>query len=341
MKRLLCCALACATFACAGRSEETAAARGGLGPYQGVVAFHQRALGFQMAGNLRALNVHAGQMVKAGQRLAALDPTLEQSKLNELEANARAADAQLALLEAGARKEDLLAAKAQLRAAKAAEHTARLTADRDLRLAKAHVLPPSALDEAEGQLDETTAKREAAQAHLAELSAGARPQEIAAAKARRAEAHAAVDAERTWLGRFVLDAPSAGWVLETHHEPGEVLPAGAPVLTLADTRRPYVDVFVPQGELAGIRAGLPAAVRVDAAHAPFHGAIEWVGRALEFTPRYVFSPKERPRLVARVRVDLEDPKSELHAGVPAFATFQRRPAGSEAAETATAPEAHP
>jgi hypothetical protein len=53
--------------------------------------------------------------------------------------------------------------------------------------------------------------------------------------------------------------------------------------------------------------------------------VEVVGRTLEFTPRYLFSEKERPNLVVRVRIALEDPAEKLHAGVPAFAVFAPAP----------------
>ena len=121
----------------------------------------------------------------------------------------------------------------------------------------------------------------------------------------------------------MLRSEIAGEVLDTHVEPGEVVQPGTPVATLGETRRPYVDVFVPQGELAGVRPGTAAQVRVDAASDRFRGAVEMVGRNLEFTPRYLFSEKERPNLVVRVRIDLDDPSEKLHAGVPAFAEFTR------------------
>jgi hypothetical protein len=47
----------------------------------------------------------------------------------------------------------------------------------------------------------------------------------------------------------------------------------------------------------------------------------------------LFSERERPNLVVRVRVRIEDPKRLLHAGVPVFVTIDRdaraaAPAGS-------------
>jgi HlyD family secretion protein len=122
----------------------------------------------------------------------------------------------------------------------------------------------------------------------------------------------------------VLRADLPGTVLDTQVEPGEVVQTGVPVATLGDTRRPYLDVFVPQGELEGVQPGARAVARVDAApEARFEGTVVMVGRTLEFTPRYIFSEKERPSLVVRVRIDLEDPGEKLHAGVPAFASIRR------------------
>ena len=51
--------------------------------------------------------------------------------------------------------------------------------------------------------------------------------------------------------------------------------------------------------------------------------MENVGRKTEFTPRFIFSERERPNLVVRIRVRIEDPEERLHAGVPAFVTFER------------------
>jgi HlyD family secretion protein len=93
------------------------------------------------------------------------------------------------------------------------------------------------------------------------------------------------------------------------------------VLTIGDPAHPYVDVFVPQQELAGVRVGARATIRVDATAQPFAGKVEHVSRRTEFTPRYIFSRKERATLVVRVRVRVDDPQHALHAGVPAFVTI--------------------
>src|SRR5262249_29092239 len=200
-----------------------------------------------------------------------------------------------------------------------AEESARDAHERTQKLQAEGTLPISRLEETKGQMERTRADRQAAEEHLQALRAGARSQEVRAAIARSSQAHAALDAGDARLARLGLGAEVPGVILDRHVEPDEVVQPGTPVATLGETKRPYIDVFVPQTDLAGLGPGAPARVRVDSLPGEtFAGAVEMVGRTLEFTPRYIFSEKERPNLVVRVRVNVEDPKERLHAGVAAF-----------------------
>jgi HlyD family secretion protein len=69
-----------------------------------------------------------------------------------------------------------------------------------------------------------------------------------------------------------------------------------------------------------VRLGAPATVRVDATSAPFTAKVEYVSPETEFTPKFLFSDRERPHLVVRVRVRVDDPGRRLQSGLPAFAT---------------------
>jgi HlyD family secretion protein len=101
-------------------------------------------------------------------------------------------------------------------------------------------------------------------------------------------------------------------------------------MTLADLAHPYVDVFVPQQRIAGIQVGQRAQVRVDGLDKPVEGLVERIATKVEFTPRYLYSEKERSTLMIRVRVRVADRERVLHAGVPSFVTIERaqeRPRG--------------
>jgi hypothetical protein len=83
-------------------------------------------------------------------------------------------------------------------------------------------------------------------------------------------------------------------------------------------------VFAPEGRLQGVVVGAAAEAKVDGVAKPLPARIEHVFPRTEFTPRYLFSASERPNLVVRVRVRVEDPGHLLHEGVPAFVKLRAR-----------------
>lgn len=308
-----------ALFAAAAACGQAQSAPAGL---QGVLELHQRQLGFEQAGRLLVRPVQRGQRVQQGQMLAALDDGLEKPLREARAQDAQAAQAQYELLLAGTRKEDVRATQAQLRGAHAAEDDAARALARARTLRAENTVPQAQLDGAQAQAERARAEREALEERLAGQQKGARAAELRQAHARVLSARAALAQQDARLERLTLRAPIDGVILDTTAEPGEVLAAGTPVVVLGEPQRPYLDVFVPQQSLAGLVVSAKMLVRVDSASAPFRGAVEDIARTTEFTPRYLFSPRERVNLVVRVRIAVEDPDGLLHAGVPAFATLQ-------------------
>jgi HlyD family secretion protein len=182
-------------------------------------------------------------------------------------------------------------------------------------------LPQAEVDKANADLDHAVAERKSLEQRVAAMRSGSRAEEIARSRARVDQARSLLALEQERLARYVLRANVAGEVVDVEVKAGEMATVGTSAITLADTNHPYVDVFVPQAELGGIRAGTKATVHVDASSAPLVSAVEYVAPETEFTPKFLFSPRERPNLVVRVRVRVEDPERRLHAGVPAFARF--------------------
>ncbi len=297
----------------------------GAGPAgeQGVVEFDERTVAFEVPGRVRALSVVRGQPVTDGVVVASLDDSLARPVREARAADLEAARARWSLARAGARGSDLRSLEAQIAGARATESTAARELSRARELAASGSAPTAQVDTLSGQYDRAHAERVAAEERLHTLRSGARPQEIDAAHAQVEAATQALAAEDQRLSRYTLRAQGDGVVVDVLVDPGEVVAAGAPVATVADVRHPFVDVFVPQGRLDGVRVGLAATVRVDATRATFRGAVEDVGREVEFTPRFLFSEQERPNLVVRVRVRVDDPQARLHAGVPAFVTLAR------------------
>ena len=300
---------------------DSARAGGDQDALQGIVEHDDLTLAFELPGRLASVAVERGQVIEAGQVIATIDDGLERPVRDLRAAELHAAEAQLALLQAGARREEVRGAAAELRAAEAAESRLDRTLVRQRQLANKGVAPSAQVEDLEGDLARAQAQRQAIAERLTLARRGARPQEVEAATARVEGARAGLAAVEARLTRYVLRAPRPGTVLDVPVHQGEVVGAGATIATIADTAHPYVDVFVPEGRMKGVRIGRAASVRVDAQRKKLPGRIEDVGRSTEFTPRFLFSERERPNLVIRVRVRFDDPQRDLPAGVPAFVTL--------------------
>lgn len=300
-------------------------ARAGDGPpsFQGVVELETYALGFDQGGRVEGVAVSRGDRIEPGQLLARLDPALLEAARAARAEELAAARAQVALLVAGSRREELVAARAQVTGLRAAESAADKAASRVRALREAGSLAQAELDEVESRLARARAERESAEARASMLAGGSRREEVAVAEARAAAAAAAVALEEQKVRRCELRSPTKGTVLDVHAKTGEVVGPGAPAVTVADPTQPFIEVFVPEGGLDGIHVGSRAELRVDGAAGAFAGEVEHIAARTEFTPRYLFSDRERPNLVVRVRVRIDDPGAHLHAGVPARVVLAR------------------
>ncbi|MDB4961043.1 MAG: secretion protein HlyD family protein [Myxococcales bacterium] len=310
-------AVSCAAALLACRRSE--APRG----FQGVVELDERVLSFEVPGRVTSVQAERGDHVTPHDIVATLDDTQARGTTEMRDAEAIAAEERAKLVGAGRRVEDIREQEARLREAEARERLAVKRETDDRSLAARGAIPGAQLDDSETRARAAVAERQAAQQQLRELRTGSRKEEVAGAKAEASAAAAAARVEADRMSRYQLRPLHPGEVLDVHVEAGEVVAAGTPVLTVGDTTHPYVDVFVPQQALGGVRVGAPAIVRVDSLPQALHGVVEHVARFTEFTPRYLFSERERSNLVVRTRVRVDDPQRVLHAGVPAHVTIAR------------------
>jgi HlyD family secretion protein len=290
--------------------------------YQGVVELDERVLSFEVPGRVVTVTAVRGAPVDPSEVLATLDDAQAQTAVSVREYEAKAAEERAKLVAAGGRREDIRAVEANVRAAKSSEAYAQKRLADDRALVAKNAIASSVLDEDQTRLETATAQRQALEQQLRELKAGGRNEEVAGAEASASAAAGSVALERDRMQRYQLHAIQPGEVLDVHVDPGEVVAAGTPVVTVGDTSHPYVDIFVPQQDIAGVRVGAAATIRVDSISQTLPGAVESVSRRTEFTPRFLFN-HERANLVVRARVRVDDPQHLLHAGTPAFVVLRR------------------
>ena len=224
----------------------------------------------KVAGQVLAVRVKEGQAVKKGDVLLELDPTDFRRQLAQAEADRAMVAAEVAQLVAGARREDLaegraILAQSRARAKRAGEERAR--AEKALA---AGSLTPREWEMAQAEAAESEANVRASESKLARLRAGARPEELAQARARLRKADVAYQAARDQLAYAVLRAPIDGTVIHRGIEIGEMVTPGVsetgdrkPLLTVADLSRLVVESDINQIDVGKLDLGLPVAIRVD------------------------------------------------------------------------------
>lgn len=276
-------------------------------------------------GRIVAVSVDEGDTVTTGDTIARLSMGATSAEVDVARARAATAEARVRELERGARPEDLAAARASLEGAAAELERARRELERVESLDSLDLTSESALDDARALALAAAAKRDVARETLARLRAGATREELDAARAELAAAQAAVDAAQSIAGELVLVAPVSGPVLVRSFDPGEVVAAGAPIVTVLAGDERWLRVWVAQEALGRVRVGSDAAVRIDGMpDTTFAAVVTSIATHAEFTPRVALTDEERADLMYAVRLSVRDDGGRLRVGVPVEVDFGAR-----------------
>ena len=287
----------------------------------GTIEATQTDLGSDVSARLAELRVREGATVNPGDTLAILTAVTLPADRARQEAAVADAEAQLADLRAGSRSQEVARARADVDRAASEHDLAESSRRRVDALVKAGALPQQSADEVRAASAQAAARLAAARETLRLLQAGARTGALDAAAARVAQARAGLAATAARQADLVIVAPLRGQVRGTWFEPGEVVPAGRPVLTIADDRHPWVRVYVGQADFARIHAGTGATVTLDAGGAEIPAHVVAMSDRAEFTPRIALTESERADLTFWVKLELSDSTGRAKAGLPATVRF--------------------
>ena len=284
----------------------------------------------EVGGRIIEMTIAEGDRLKQGDVVARLDTRDVDLALQRARAERLQADAQLRLLQAGARGEDIRQAEAQAAAA-AAEISA---AEADLAAAETDLQRFERLLQVDSgsqkQRDDAATRRNvardrvtaararesAAREAVARLRAGSRREEIEAARARVA----GVDAQIATLEKSKSDAtviaPLGGIITERLLDPGEMVAPRAPIALLADLDHAWAEVFVDEPMIPRIKIGQAATVFTDAGGPGLPGKVSYIASKAEFTPRNVQTAEDRSKLVYRVKIAVDNSNGVLKQGMP-------------------------
>lgn len=299
--------------------------------FSGTVEADQMGISAEISGKVLEVLVKEGDRVEAGQLVARLDREQSAYQLQQAEAAVKAAEAQWKEAVSGSRSEQIRQAEAILLRAQAAVkgaqealayrednyrrveelYRAGTASQQQLNDAKALV------DEARSRLEQAEAEEKSAQANLELLQAGSREETIKALEASLEKAKAARDAARLAWERAEVRAVRGGIVDSVNFLPGEMVPAGAVLVTLLDLDKLWVTVYVPETQIGQVRLRQEALIAADSLPGRrFKGKVEYIAPEAEFTPRNIQSREERAKTVFAVKVGILEGLGELKPGMP-------------------------
>lgn len=149
------------------------------------------------------------------------------------------------------------------------------------------------------------------------------------ANAALEQAHAAVDQANaqlalidTQIAKLTIHAPADGLVTKVIAQPGEVVTAGAQVITLSIPDTLTITVFIPEDQVGKLQLDQMATLTVDSfPDASFSARVIQIADQAEFTPRNTSTIEGRKTTVFAVKLKVEDASGLLKAGMPADIVF--------------------
>jgi HlyD family secretion protein len=285
------------------------------GRLQGWVEADFVFVGPDEAGRVETLSVREGDQVAAGAPLFSVDGELQQADVHTAAAQVAEARARLARLETSQqRKEEVAVLQAQERRAESAVALSTADLDRQQTLASKGIAAQAQLDTAKANSGRDKAALEEVRRQITVAQMASRDEDIAAARQSLAAAQARQGAAETKLTRRKLVSPVTGTVQQVYYRPGEMVPAGRPVIAILPPGNIKIRFFVAETALARIAYGDGIEVTCDGCQ-PVSAKVSFMSRSAEYTPPVIYSLEERSKLVFMIEARTETPQG-LRVGQP-------------------------
>jgi HlyD family secretion protein len=244
--------------------------------------------------------------VKAGDLVARLDLG-ETALAPERDAKGlESAEARFNDLKVGSRAAEIKGAEQEVADRRAAVDLAKPELERQQILLSKKVGTPRDVDVARTNLERAQANLKMSEEKLALAREGFRQYQTAQARADVGRAQTVLKQSESVAREAEIRAPADGVILHRMAEPGLLLGAGQPAVTMAFLDRLYVRTFIPETQLGRVRIGSAAEVSVDAWKGrTFPAKVTEISPDAEFTPKPVDTSRERVNTVYAAKVDLD------------------------------------
>ncbi len=219
-----------------------------------IAPLEDSTLSFQQSGPITAVYVNQGDRVSQGELLAKIDDSTLRAQLGQVEAQIAqaSAQAQSSALNVPITQSQTSQAVAS---AKAALANAKLTYDQNRQLFRQGYVSQSQLEQSRSQYVAAQSQYQTALSNQG--TTGVQSSNAAAAREAVKAAQAQANTLQTEIGQTSLYAPFSGVVTARLADPGAMASPGNPVLKLSKVDTVWVNINVPDEDLAYVHAGTP------------------------------------------------------------------------------------
>ncbi|HZT13467.1 MAG TPA: efflux RND transporter periplasmic adaptor subunit [Candidatus Baltobacteraceae bacterium] len=275
-----------------------------------VAPLEESTLSFQQSGPITAIYVNQGDRVSAGELLAKIDDSTLRAQLAQVQAqiSQAAAQAQASQLNVPITQSQTTQA---VSSAKAALASAQLQYNQNQMLFKQGYVSQQQLEQSRAAYVAAQSQYQTALANQG--STGVQSSTAAAARQAVAAAQAQANTLRTQIGQTSLYAPFDGVVTGRLMDPGAMAQPGTPVLRVDKVDTVWVNVNVPDEDLAFVHAGTPVSFTTSQlGNRRFSGSISTVNAV-----------PTQGTLSYQARIRQPNPDESLRGGMLVTATIQK------------------
>jgi HlyD family secretion protein len=253
------------------------------------------------AGLLTVLHVRRGDTVATGAPLFQQDEAEELAACDQAKRQLAQAQMQLANLEAASKPTEIEQAAANLTDIEATMARAKADLDRDAALLRTGYASVQAVDQRRADYRSAKARFDVATAALAQAQRPmGRVDEIKAQSAAVLADNAALAIAEWHLAQRSVAAPIAGRVADVLAQPGEMIPAGTPVVSILPPQNIFIRFFIPEADLARLHLGDRVGFACDGCRSGLTGTVSYISPQAEYTPPVIYSETTRAKLVFRI-----------------------------------------
>jgi len=277
----------------------------------------------QVTGKVLSLLKDEGEYVKYGDTVLVIDHESLGYQLDQAEAAADGARAQLSLLRIGAREEDIRQGEEAVKQAEINFDMAKRDKNRMESLFQSRSITKKQHEDAVSKLNLAAAQLSSAQENLKKLNDYARPEDIKQAGANLRRQLAAVDLLKKQIRDSYVVSPINGIIVKKFFEPGETVTMLSSLFRVSDLNTVDLIIYVSEEELGKVKLGQTANVSSDTyPDKKYEGKVTYISPEAEFTPKNIQTKDERTKLVFAVKIKIKNPELELKPGMPADAVIK-------------------